>query len=122
MFVAERDGAPLAASLCLVQNGVLYGRYWGALADIPCLHFELCYYQGLEYAIRAGLHCFEGGAQGEHKLARGFEPERTHSPIILPIRVSRRDSRLAAARAGRGGRVCRHAFSHSAYKTLAPDE
>ncbi|MCD5362265.1 GNAT family N-acetyltransferase [Chromobacterium aquaticum] len=123
MFVAERDGAPLAASLCLVQNGVLYGRYWGALADIPCLHFELCYYQGLEYAIRAGLHCFEGGAQGEHKLARGFEPERTWSAHYIA------DPRFRGAIAGwlrreREGvdEYVDTLFSHSAYKTLAPDE
>ncbi|WP_053077307.1 GNAT family N-acetyltransferase [Chromobacterium sp. LK11] len=123
MFVAERDGEPAAASLCLVQDGVLYGRYWGALIDIPCLHFELCYYQGLEYAIRAGLQCFEGGAQGEHKLARGFEPERTWSAHYIA------DPRFRAAIAGwlrrerEGvGEYVDALFSHSAYKTLAPDE
>jgi predicted N-acyltransferase len=58
---------------------VLYGRYWGSLVDVPGLHFELCYYRGIEYAIAQRLRRFEPGAQGEHKLARGFLPARTHS-------------------------------------------
>ncbi|MDN0075639.1 GNAT family N-acetyltransferase [Crenobacter sp. SG2303] len=79
LFVAERNGEALAYSLCVRDGRALYGRYWGALADVPLLHFELCYYAGIEYAIAAGLAVFEGGAQGEHKQARGFEPERTAS-------------------------------------------
>jgi hypothetical protein len=79
LFIARRDGEALAASLCLRDGDGLYGRYWGALVDVPCLHFELCYYQGIDYAIATGLARFEGGAQGEHKLARGFEPVLTHS-------------------------------------------
>ncbi|MBI3144540.1 MAG: GNAT family N-acetyltransferase, partial [Pseudogulbenkiania sp.] len=79
LFLAYRDGEPLAASLCLKDGRQLYGRYWGALEDVSCLHFELCYYQGIAYCIRHGLAVFEGGAQGEHKLARGFEPVMTCS-------------------------------------------
>lgn len=79
LFLARRAGEPVAASLCLKDRHQLYGRYWGALEDISCLHFELCYYQGIAYCIRHGLSVFEGGAQGEHKLARGFEPVLTHS-------------------------------------------
>lgn len=79
LFLAYRDGEPVAASLCLKDRHQLYGRYWGALEDISCLHFELCHYQGIAYCIRHGLSVFEGGAQGEHKLARGFEPVLTRS-------------------------------------------
>ncbi len=67
-----------------VQGGnVLYGRYWGASVDVPGLHFELCYYRGIEHAIAQRLDRFEPGAQGEHKLARGFLPARTHSRHYL---------------------------------------
>lgn len=79
LFLAYRTGEPAAASLCLKDGRQLYGRYWGALEDVSCLHFELCYYQGIAYCIRHGLAVFEGGAQGEHKLARGFEPVMTCS-------------------------------------------
>ncbi|WP_024301988.1 GNAT family N-acetyltransferase [Pseudogulbenkiania sp. MAI-1] len=79
LFLAFREGRPVAASLCLKDGRQLYGRYWGALEEVSCLHFELCYYQGIAYCIRHGLAVFEGGAQGEHKLARGFEPVRTCS-------------------------------------------
>lgn len=79
LFIASQNGAPVAASLCLRDGERLYGRYWGCIAEIDCLHFELCYYAGIDYAIRAGLAVFEGGAQGEHKLARGFDPVPTRS-------------------------------------------
>jgi predicted N-acyltransferase len=61
------------------DGGTLYGRYWGALEHIPCLHFETAYYQPLEFCIAEGIATFEGGAQGEHKMARGFLPTVTHS-------------------------------------------
>lgn len=80
LFVAEEsDGTPLAAALNLVGGEALYGRYWGRLADVPFLHFELCYYQAIELAIELGLPRVEAGAQGEHKLARGYVPVETHS-------------------------------------------
>ncbi|KRE87122.1 hypothetical protein ASG75_02945 [Rhodanobacter sp. Soil772] len=79
-----RDGAAIVAMALFVQGGnVLYGRYWGAAADVPGLHFELCYYRGIEHAIAHRLDRFEPGAQGEHKLARGFLPVRTHSRHYL---------------------------------------
>lgn len=79
LICAERDGHPVAASL-LIHNGThLYGRHWGAIEHHPLLHFETCYYQGIEYAIARGLQVFEGGAQGEHKMARGLMPVTTHS-------------------------------------------
>ncbi len=78
-IVAFMDDEPLAMSLFLVGRECLYGRYWGTLQDMPGLHFETAYYQGIEYCIERGLQRFESGAQGEHKIARGFEPVRTHS-------------------------------------------
>lgn len=61
-------------ALCFYDHDNLYGRYWGALRDYDCLHFETCYYQGIEFCIEQGLHRFDPGAQGEHKIRRGFEP------------------------------------------------
>jgi len=79
LVVAERDGQPMASSWLLCSDGVLYGRYWGALERVDCLHFEVAYYTPIEWAIEKGIQRFEGGAQGEHKLARGFEPVKTYS-------------------------------------------
>nr|WP_221229565.1 GNAT family N-acetyltransferase [Niveibacterium umoris] len=79
LVLAERESTPIGASLMLRDDTALYGRYWGAVEYVPCLHFEACYYQGIEYAITRGLQRFEGGAQGEHKLARGMDPVETHS-------------------------------------------
>jgi predicted N-acyltransferase len=84
LIIAEREGRPIASSLVVYQRdartgGTLYGRYWGALEHVPCLHFETAYYQPLEFCIEEKLAVFEGGAQGEHKMARGFLPTVTHS-------------------------------------------
>jgi predicted N-acyltransferase len=79
LIVAERDGRPIASSLLIHTDQTLYGRYWGALEFIPCLHFETAYYQPLEFCIEQKIGCFEGGAQGEHKMARGFLPQKTWS-------------------------------------------
>jgi len=79
LLVARRDGRKVAAALDLFGAGVLYGRYWGSVEYVPGLHFEACYYQGMEFCIERGLALFEGGAQGEHKHARGFLPEATRS-------------------------------------------
>jgi predicted N-acyltransferase len=79
LFLAERGGRPIAASLCLADAQRLYGRYWGAVEHVPLLHFECCYYRPIEYAIAQGLATFEGGAQGEHKLFRGLLPVQTVS-------------------------------------------
>ncbi|MDQ3511636.1 MAG: GNAT family N-acetyltransferase [Pseudomonadota bacterium] len=79
IFIAERDGRPIAGALCLRGGDTLYGRYWGADEQLPGLHFETCYYQGIDYCLREGLARFEPGAQGEHKLARGFMPTLVHS-------------------------------------------
>ena len=79
MARARAAGRPIAASLLMHDRDALYGRYWGAVEHVPCLHFEASYYAPLEWAIRRGLGRFEGGAQGEHKMARGFLPVQTDS-------------------------------------------
>ncbi|HEU4818522.1 GNAT family N-acetyltransferase [Janthinobacterium sp.] len=79
LVIAEREGRAIAASLVIHTADTLYGRYWGALEHVPCLHFETAYYQPLEFCIANGIATFEGGAQGEHKMARGFLPTRTWS-------------------------------------------
>ncbi len=79
LIVAELEGKPIASALNLYSQETLYGRYWGALQYLPCLHFETCYYQALEFCIEEKIRIFEGGAQGEHKLARGFLPVKTLS-------------------------------------------
>ncbi|MEP5759138.1 MAG: GNAT family N-acetyltransferase [Litoreibacter sp.] len=77
--LAFRDGRPVAGALNFVGRETLYGRYWGCIEDHPCLHFELCYYQAIEYAIQNNILHVEAGAQGSHKLARGYLPVTTHS-------------------------------------------
>jgi len=80
MLVLARDGGePVAGSLFFRGGDVLYGRYWGCVREYDCLHFEACYYQGIEYCIEQGLGRFDPGAQGEHKIQRGFEPVQTTS-------------------------------------------
>jgi predicted N-acyltransferase len=77
--LAERDGVAVAAAIFFQGGGTLYGRYWGAAAQEDSLHFEACYYQGIDHCIAHGLDAFDPGTQGEHKLARGFEPTLTQS-------------------------------------------
>jgi len=81
LFIAEREGHPIACSLIGIdeQARVAYGRYWGALERVDCLHFEACYYQPLAWCIAHGFERFEGGAQGEHKMARALLPVKTTS-------------------------------------------
>lgn len=79
LIIAERDGRPIAGAFNLYNRHSLFGRSWGTLEYHPGLHFETCYYQAIEFCIEAGIATFEGGAQGEHKLARGFLPVTTWS-------------------------------------------
>lgn len=79
MIIAQQQERSIAASLYFKDATTLYGRYWGCLAEYDFLHFETCYYQGIAYAIAQGLQRFDGGAQGEHKIQRGFEPIITYS-------------------------------------------
>jgi predicted N-acyltransferase len=79
LVLARRHGEWIAGALNLIGGDCLYGRYWGAIADVPFLHFELCYYQAIEHAIRLGLPRVEAGAQGQHKIARGYLPTGVYS-------------------------------------------
>jgi predicted N-acyltransferase len=79
LILAEQAGETIAGALCLRGGDTLYGRYWGASRTLPGLHFETCYYQGIDYCLREGLTRFEPGAQGEHKIDRGFLPALVRS-------------------------------------------
>ncbi len=79
LIIAEQNGQAIASSLLIHDEQTVFGRYWGALKHIDCLHFETAYYQPLEFCIANNMACFEGGAQGEHKMARGFLPQKTWS-------------------------------------------
>lgn len=84
LVMAKKDGRHVAGALNFIGADALYGRQWGALADIPFLHFELCYHQAIDIACERGLARVEAGAQGEHKLARGYRPVLTTSAHFLP--------------------------------------
>lgn len=84
LILALRDGEPIAGALNLIGADTLYGRYWGCVMDVPFLHFELCYYQAIDAAIARGLQRVEAGAQGSHKLARGYRPVPTWSAHYFP--------------------------------------
>ena len=79
LIMAKRDGRYIAGALNFIGGDTLFGRNWGCIEDHPFLHFEVCYYQAIDFAIKSGLQCVEAGAQGAHKLARGYGPKRTHS-------------------------------------------
>jgi uncharacterized protein len=91
LVFAMRGGVPIAGALNLIGADTLYGRYWGTIAEVPHLHFEICYYQAIDFAIANGLSRVEAGAQGEHKLSRGYRPVPTWSAHYLA------DPRLRAA-------------------------
>ena len=83
LFLAYSDGAPIAGALNVIGPDALYGRYWGTINEVRFLHFELSYYQAIEWAIEQGLQSVQAGAQGEHKLARGYEPVITRSAHFI---------------------------------------
>jgi uncharacterized protein len=89
LFLACRGGLPIAGALNFIGEDALFGRYWGCTEEVALLHFELCYYQALEWAIDHGLASVQAGAQGEHKIARGYEPVITKSAHFLPNRAFR---------------------------------
>jgi predicted N-acyltransferase len=91
LVLAVKDDQTIAAALSFIGGDTLYGRYWGCYEDYNSLHFETCYYQGLDYCIEHGLKRFDSGAQGEHKIARGFEPITTYSAHWI------KDARFATA-------------------------
>jgi predicted N-acyltransferase len=79
LVMAKRNGRPIAGALNFIGSDILYGRYWGAIDAQPFLHFELCYYQAMDWGITHGMKCVEAGAQGEHKVVRGYRPVTTYS-------------------------------------------
>jgi uncharacterized protein len=83
LVFAMRDGRPIAGALNLIGTDTIYGRYWGAIAEVPHLHFEICYYQAIDFAIANGLARVEAGAQGAHKLSRGYAPVATQSAHFI---------------------------------------
>ena len=89
LVMAFREGVPIAGALNLIGRDALYGRQWGTLYDVPFLHFELCYYQAIEFAIGRGLSRVEAGAQGEHKIARGYLPTPVYSAHYIVDRALR---------------------------------
>ncbi|QCI68191.1 GNAT family N-acetyltransferase [Phreatobacter stygius] len=90
LIMAERDGRYIAGAINFIGRDVLYGRHWGCIEEHSFLHFEVCYYQAIEHAIETGLQRVEAGAQGEHKLARGYRPVETHSAHFITDRGLRR--------------------------------
>ena len=125
LVLAHRAGAPVAAALGVFDEGRaaprLYGRYWGAVESIDCLHFECCYYQMIEFAIERKLAWFEGGAQGAHKLARGLDPAPTRSAHWLadPTMSGAVARFLARERAGVAAAID-ELNEHRAFKTSPP--
>jgi hypothetical protein len=109
MLKVARIGAePIAVAIFFVDGEALYGRYWGAGGNFHSLHFEACYYQGIEYCIAKGLQRFEPGTQGEHKVPRGFVPTLTHSAHYIA------DARFAAAIRDYAGREARGVDTYAA--------
>jgi predicted N-acyltransferase len=90
LIFALHEGRPIAGALNMIGADTLYGRYWGTLAEVPHLHFEICYYQAIDAAIARGLSTVEAGAQGSHKLARGYAPVPTYSAHFIPDASFRR--------------------------------
>jgi predicted N-acyltransferase len=123
VVLARHEGVPIATAICFRSPSTLYGRYWGSGADFHSLHFETCYYQGIDYCIREGLQRFEPGTQGEHKIARGFVPQPTWSCHWL------RDSEFHRAVGSYLKRETRHVDAymdelgeHVPYRQPAPDD
>ena len=126
MFIGERDGQPMASSLIGINDPVTgsdtaqvaYGRYWGALERVDCLHFEACYYQPLQWCIALGYQRFEGGAQGEHKMARALLPVPTTSAHWLAHPAFAQAVEDFLEREGRGvDRYLQELREHSPFKT-----
>ena len=105
LVLAERGGKPVAGALNFIGRETLFGRYWGCVEDHPYLHFELCYHQAIDWAIAHGLKRVEAGAQGEHKLARGYLPvPGALAALDCRSGLFGRRGPLSCGRAGGGGR------------------
>ena len=123
IILAEKDDETIAGALCFRSSTTLYGRYWGSHQPLPGLHFETCYYQGIEYCLRHGLTRFEPGAQGEHKLARGFLPTPVRSRHwVSDARFREALDAWCADEVASVRRYARQAMSHSPFKPADPVE
>ena len=121
LFIAERGGRAIACSLIALDRGVAYGRYWGALERVDCLHFEACYYQPLAWCIEQGYSRFEGGAQGEHKMARALMPVKTTSAHWLAHPAFADAVEKFLAREGRGiENYLEHLEGRSPFRQASP--
>lgn len=117
LFEARQADTTIAAALCYRSHDTLYGRFWGCIEDLPDLHFETCYYQGIEFCIREGLQRFEPGAQGEHKIPRGFLPTPTlssHAVLTPGFRSAVRD--FCQREAELMQQQCNRLMEHSPYR------
>ncbi len=122
IILAKLDGETIAGALCLRSDSTLYGRYWGSHLQLPGLHFETCYYQGIDYCLREGLTRFEPGAQGEHKLARGFLPTPVRSRHwVADARFRHALDAWCADEVASVRRYARQAMQHSPFKATEPD-
>jgi predicted N-acyltransferase len=123
LVLAEREGRPVAGALNFIGRDTLYGRYWGCIEDHPFLHFELCYHQAIDQAIAAGMQRVEAGAQGEHKLARGYLPVPVHSlHWITDPGFSDAVARYLAAEAAAVGEEIEVLTAYGPFRRCAPAE
>ena len=122
IILARFGERPIATAICFRSDDTLYGRYWGSLADFHSLHFEACYYQGIDYCIREGLSRFEPGTQGEHKLSRGFTPSATWSSHwIANPGFARAIGRFLDQERGHIDAYMRELASHTPYRKDQPE-
>ena len=122
IILARFGERPIATAICFRSDDTLYGRYWGSLADFHSLHFEACYYQGIDYCIREGLSRFEPGTQGEHKLSRGFTPTATWSSHwIANPGFARAIGRFLDQERGHIDAYMRELASHTPYRKDQPE-
>ncbi|MCU0734891.1 MAG: GNAT family N-acetyltransferase [Methylotetracoccus sp.] len=121
LLVASTQAREIGAALFFLGRDTLYGRYWGAFDDMPALHFEVCYYQGIDYCIEKQLKRFEPGAQGEHKVSRGFDPRATWSYHWISDPGLREAIARYLRREGADLEAyMQHLLAHSAYREPAP--
>jgi predicted N-acyltransferase len=121
VVLAERPGKAVACAMFYRDDRTLYGRYWGSESQYNALHFETCYYQGIDYCIAGGLQCFEPGTQGEHKISRGFVPVATWSAHwIAQPEFGDAISRYLREEIRHVDRYIAAVDSHSPYRKLSP--
>ena len=117
LVMAKRDGRYIAGAINFIGSDALYGRNWGCIEEHPFLHFEVCYHQAIDFAIARGLKVVEAGAQGEHKLARGYMPgDHAFGAFHRASRPAPRHCGLPPARAPRGGACAEYLEEHGPFR------